>query len=230
MTKTAAPADKPQRRTHETRCDHVIKAAIRLFAEKGFQGTKTREIAEAAGVNEALIFRDFQSKENLYAAILDYGSCRVNPERLIAELSPYAAARDDEQLFRGLALKIMENYGRERELFRLMMYSGLEQHELACRFRERQGAVLERFLEEYVKSRQRDGAFTDVDPHAAARGFLGMCNQHVLLKLLFGRKANAPADHEAAAAFTSICLGGLHAASKRQTCEGSKEDDGKYHR
>src|SRR3970040_3114973 len=51
--------------------DKILEAAIRLFAEKGFSGTTTRESGEKAGVNEALIFRYFSTKGDLYSAIIE---------------------------------------------------------------------------------------------------------------------------------------------------------------
>ena len=47
----------------------IINAARRVFVEKGFYRTTTRELAEAAGVSEALLFKHFPSKEALYSAI-----------------------------------------------------------------------------------------------------------------------------------------------------------------
>ena len=47
----------------------IIKAVRKVFVEKGFHGTTTRELAEAAGVSEALLFKHFPSKEALYSAI-----------------------------------------------------------------------------------------------------------------------------------------------------------------
>ena len=43
----------------------IIKAAVKLFAEKGFDGTRVSEIAKAAGVNQALIYYYFKGKEDL---------------------------------------------------------------------------------------------------------------------------------------------------------------------
>ena len=48
----------------------LISAAASLFAAKGFNGTTTKEIAKAAGVSEALVFKYFPTKRMLYAAIL----------------------------------------------------------------------------------------------------------------------------------------------------------------
>ena len=53
----------------EERRAAIIKAVRRVFAEKGFDGTTTRELAEAAGVSEALLFKHFPNKEALYSAM-----------------------------------------------------------------------------------------------------------------------------------------------------------------
>jgi TetR/AcrR family transcriptional regulator len=48
----------------------LLEIAMKLFSDQGFDGTTTRKIAEAAGVNEALIFRHFRTKEDLFWAVL----------------------------------------------------------------------------------------------------------------------------------------------------------------
>jgi len=53
----------------EDRRTAIIRTARRVFVEKGFDRTTTRELAEAAGVSEALLFKHFPSKEALYSAI-----------------------------------------------------------------------------------------------------------------------------------------------------------------
>jgi AcrR family transcriptional regulator len=44
----------------------LLDAARDLFAERGFKGTSTRDVAERAGVSEVMIFRHFGSKANLF--------------------------------------------------------------------------------------------------------------------------------------------------------------------
>src|SRR5438067_8481175 len=53
----------------EERRAAIIQAVRRVFAEKGFHGTTTRELADAAGVSEALLFKHFPTKEALFAAM-----------------------------------------------------------------------------------------------------------------------------------------------------------------
>jgi AcrR family transcriptional regulator len=54
----------------EERRSAIIHAVRRVFAEKGFHGTTTRELARAAGVSEALLFKHFPNKEALFTAML----------------------------------------------------------------------------------------------------------------------------------------------------------------
>jgi AcrR family transcriptional regulator len=66
----------------EERRAAIIKAVRRLFADKGFHGTTTRELAEAAGVSEALLFKHFPNKEALYSAMQTFCSNERDPERI----------------------------------------------------------------------------------------------------------------------------------------------------
>ncbi|WP_380879279.1 TetR family transcriptional regulator [Sphingomonas sp. DBB INV C78] len=59
-----------QRLSSNDRRDSIIEAATGVFARSGFSGTKTFDIAKAAEVSEALIFRHFPSKVAIYRAVL----------------------------------------------------------------------------------------------------------------------------------------------------------------
>jgi AcrR family transcriptional regulator len=59
------------RLSSEERRRAIVDAVRGVFAGKGFDGTTTRELAKAAGVSEALLYKHFPSKESLYAAMLD---------------------------------------------------------------------------------------------------------------------------------------------------------------
>jgi AcrR family transcriptional regulator len=62
---------KVNRETVPTR-DRILEAAIKVFSQEGFVGATTREIARVAGVNEVTLFRHFQSKEQLLAAVAEH--------------------------------------------------------------------------------------------------------------------------------------------------------------
>lgn len=57
------------RMTAEERREAIVRAVIPVFAEKGFHGATTKELAEASNVSEALLYKHFPSKEDLFTAI-----------------------------------------------------------------------------------------------------------------------------------------------------------------
>ena len=75
--------------TAEDRRKAIVKAVLPLFARKGFANTTTKELAEVAGVSEALIYKHFPSKESLYAEIQNLG-CAGRDGRLekLSSLEP----------------------------------------------------------------------------------------------------------------------------------------------
>ena len=109
-------------RSAETRT-RILEAAIREFSESGLAGARTEQIAAAAGVNKALLYYYFESKEKLYAAALELVSAQVRDRSMavfLREASPgermLRAALDhfDRILTQGDFQKLMQH-----ELMRL---------------------------------------------------------------------------------------------------------------
>lgn len=63
----------PRRHHHDSAATHaaILAAAERVFAEEGLAGARTDGIAAAAGVNKALLYYYFKSKDGLYRAVLE---------------------------------------------------------------------------------------------------------------------------------------------------------------
>src|ERR671938_1992 len=93
----------------EERRLQILRVAVRLFSGRGFRGTTTKEIAQAAGVSEAMVFRHFATKEELYNAILDHKACAggLDPRQLLAGA---IARKDDRAVFEGLARAMMQHH------------------------------------------------------------------------------------------------------------------------
>jgi AcrR family transcriptional regulator len=67
----------------------IVKAALPLFARKGFAETTTRELASAAGVSEPLLYKHFPGKEALYDEIQNYScQCTDAVAQRLADLEP----------------------------------------------------------------------------------------------------------------------------------------------
>ena len=179
-------ATVPIRFTAAGRREQILRVATRLFARQGCQGTTTKEIARKAGVTEALIFRHFPSKDDLYWAVIQ-GKIKSAPpgDELRENLSATGA---DLDVFAGLAAQILDRRARDQSLSRLLLYSALENHRLSQRFFRTYVADYYQVLSDHIRRRIQDGAFRRVDPLLAARGFLGMVIYHSWVQELFGGK------------------------------------------
>lgn len=76
MTPTATPS-KRTLSTAEARREAVLEAGMTVFSEKGFLGTPTTEVAKAAGISQAYLFRLFPTKTDLVLAVVERSNQRI---------------------------------------------------------------------------------------------------------------------------------------------------------
>jgi TetR/AcrR family transcriptional regulator len=167
------------RLTTEARRQQLIDTASRVFAERGFRGTTTREIAGAAGVTEAVIFQHFPDKDSLYAAILAQKAADPDAEAWFGELHAASAAGDDVLLLRRLYTGLLEQHERDPGYLRLTLFSALEHHPLAAG-RHAFGTRLYRLLDRHIRAAQRAGRFRQGSSAVLVRAVLAIPVYHVL--------------------------------------------------
>jgi AcrR family transcriptional regulator len=138
MTKSnaaARPANKRVYRRADERRREILEAAQQVFTRATFAGARTRDIANAAGVNQATLFKFFPTKEKLFeeavmkplveamedlhSRMLDYERAR-SPEELgrLAEESTARHLQDMERIFPLLTTALFSDVEQGRALFR----------------------------------------------------------------------------------------------------------------
>jgi AcrR family transcriptional regulator len=195
----------------EERHLQILLVAISLFAKRGFRGTTTKEIAQAAGVSEAMVFRHFATKEELYSAILDHKACAGGLLNFCEALADAVQRKDDAAVFEGLALTLLRHHEKDTEFMRLLSHAALEGHELTQMFWERNVLQMYEFLGAYIRERQREGALREMEPKIAVRAFLGMIIHHSVNNNLWDQKRSVLdiSNERAAREFTEILLRGI---------------------
>lgn len=117
------------RLTAKARKQQIVKAALPLFARKGFAETTTKDLARAAGVSEPLLYKHFPSKEALYLEIQNYSCRSVDPVvKRLTNLAPSTSTLVHlvYYLMRALVLsRPADAFDRDTHL-RLMLKSFLE--------------------------------------------------------------------------------------------------------
>ena len=186
----------------------ILRAATELFAQQGFNGTTTREIADRVGVKETILFRLFPSKRDLYWAVIDAKTRSTSGRKqLEAQLD---SDMDERKMFTTIARDILERNLKDSTLTRLLLFSGLEEHGLSERFFQTYIAEYYKVLASYVRRRIREGAYRSVEPMLSARGFLGMVFNYFLIQELFGAHRHHKFDiKEVSETLTDIWLNGM---------------------
>lgn len=130
---------RPQKRSAETRAA-ILAAAGDAFARSGLAGARTDAIATAAGINKAMLYYYFKSKERLYEAVIE----------------------DHFEDFNRRALELLASPGSARTI--LLRYVGLHfdfitsRHRYACIYQQMMmtgGRPLERLVRRYFLPRSQ---------------------------------------------------------------------------
>jgi AcrR family transcriptional regulator len=162
----------------------IVAAAVPLFARKGFAGTTTRELAEAAGISEALLFRHFPSKKQLYGEILRLG-CEGDPalERLAAlEPSTATLVHMIRYMVRYFLLGVDVEQAELDTRLRLVLHSFLEDGEYA---RELFDTIFERVHPLFAASVEAAAAAGDLALDAAASANRFWFGHHLAAMMAF---------------------------------------------
>lgn len=183
-----------------------------LFSRKGFAGTTTKEIALAAGVSEAIIFRHFATKRDLYTAIIEHNIHSAGARQAMAGIEDCMKRQDDEGFFRLIARLSIESHRKDARFERLMLHASLEGHELASIYRSEFGLPIFHSMLAYLERRQRSGALRHLDPAAMIIAIAGMANYYALNSVQpYGLHMK---DDQMVEAFTRIMMDGVRGPSQ----------------
>jgi AcrR family transcriptional regulator len=193
------------RRSSASSRDRILAAARELFAARGFKGTTTAAIARRARLNEALIFRHFPGKKELFTAILRE---KLEDEKLVRIIDA-AECRDIsvEEALRLVATRFAEAF--DPVFLRLYYHSALEGHALTDAFYDQFVSRFIALVEQLIDRGIKEGRFRNVDRSIAARAFTGMLRSYFLTNELFPRHALKGDPKEISASFCGLFLDGV---------------------
>lgn len=157
------------RRSQETR-RKILAAALRLMSRSGYHGAKTKAMAVAAGVNEALIFRYFGSKLGLLKAVIE-------ANRPVEAVAPFDKPKEYSlvSFLQAAARAGIEACDKNPEFYRLLRFTLLEEPSLLAEYQahraKQEGEPFVRFL---MKAMHQGLIRQDVRPELQAQIFLGL--------------------------------------------------------
>jgi AcrR family transcriptional regulator len=159
----------------------LLDAALALFAEQGFERATIKDLSEAAGVAQGLVYHYFASKDELLFAVIERQSFLPELRRLLAVAPDRPAAEVLREVAAGFAALLAER----EPLMRIVARESQTNPRVA--------AVLQRVIEEavgllagYLDARIRAGELRPHDPRVTSRALFYLV---VMLRL-----THTPAD------------------------------------
>jgi AcrR family transcriptional regulator len=180
-----APTRRRRRPAKERRAE-ILEAARREFVRLGYSGATFKKIAETADVNEAMLFRFFGTKEQLYEEAI------VAPleEAINHALAPVTGDAEIRELTETFVEELLE--GMDDIAPMLIVVLGDDDRGLRF-WRERLEPALDRMVEQ-IEANLDVWAHREFDPHLTFRAVVGMC-LFIALDARFGsRDHGGPAD------------------------------------
>ena len=185
----------------------IVEAAAQLFANNGFKGTTTREIAQLASLNEATLFRYFPRKPELFWAAVESHVARV---KLARDTQTSLASDDAPAIVVPLLVGfLLDNLNHQPQLRRLLHVAAFELPESDKMIREHLGPIFDMVCA-YFKRCAEKGTMRNVEPSLATLGLMGAITAHQgWSKLFTGREAPYANEQQALSAYAVLWLNGL---------------------
>ncbi|MDX2098804.1 MAG: TetR/AcrR family transcriptional regulator [Leptolyngbyaceae cyanobacterium bins.59] len=160
--------NRPPQSETETRT-RILKAAQKLFARQGYDGTSTRDLAQAAGVAEGTLFRHFTNKKAILVEVTTQGWVEILTD-LLTELSEMGSYKAVAQVMR----KRMLNLHQNADMLRVCFMEAQFHPDLRDRIQSEVIVKMTDVAEAFFQTAMDRGIYRPMNPRMVARVFLGM--------------------------------------------------------
>ncbi len=159
----SSPPSEAQTRTR------ILQAAQRLFAAQGFDGTTTRDLAQAASVAEGTLFRHFLNKKAILVEVATSGWVEILTD-LLTELSEMGSYKAVAQVMR----RRMWNFQKNADLMRVCFMEVQFHPDLRDRIQLEVITKMTDVGEAFFQTAMDKGIYRKMDAKLVAKVFLGL--------------------------------------------------------
>lgn len=160
--------NRPPQSEDQTRT-RIFKAAQRLFASLGYDGTTTRDLAQAAGVAEGTLFRHFANKKAILVEVATQGWIEILTD-LLTELSEMGSYQAIAQVMR----RRMWNFQKNADIMKVCFMEAQFHPELRDRIQTEVIAKMTDVAEAFFQTAMDKGIYRPMNAKLVAQVFLGM--------------------------------------------------------
>jgi AcrR family transcriptional regulator len=169
LTKSLFPESSKSNSTEDNTRSRIIRAALKLFACKGYDATTTKDLSMAAEVAEGTLFRHFANKQAILAEVVTSGWVEILTD-LLTELSEMESFKAIDRVMRRRMLRLQENNDILRVCFIEAQFHPDLREKIQSEVIEKMTDVAEAFFQTAIDK----GIYRPMNAKIVARVFLGM--------------------------------------------------------
>lgn len=182
-----------KRMASEQRREQILLAARQVFVEKGLDGARTRDIAAAAGINEAMLYRHFDSKDELFKAAVS-APLQAAVAALVGRAGEPPEAYDEtgeamRERTRQFIADLVAVMGDVAEMLGVALF---RETAVASAYYQHSIAPTLEVIEELVRTNLQHWSHSDFDTRFMVQVVFGTAWFHVTAAKLEGRTVDAP--------------------------------------
>lgn len=166
----------------------ILEAAIKVFSEKGFEGSRTSEIAKEANVAEGTIFKYFKTKKDILLSLLLPLTLKfIKPFAMKSAEEILNKGKDEpvDEVLKNLLLDRLHLVKKNMPLVKTVVIESLYHEELLVPIKEKLAPQVLELLDGYVNYHKEKGDFKDYDTRFITRTIMSMLLGYVVLSSAF---------------------------------------------
>ncbi|NGQ95173.1 TetR/AcrR family transcriptional regulator [Brevibacillus sp. SYP-B805] len=190
----------------------ILRASVKLFAEKGFHASSTADIAKEAGVAEGTIFRHYKSKKDLLLAVVAPALVKFAAPFILKDVRKILTEQEQKPYAEVMTMLLhnrLQLIGANLKQFRILLQEAFFHEEL-------QEAILKSVIKEvttlagqFAEERIARGELRPLPPDVIVRTFASMMFGLVLFKYVLPEKYDQYSDEEQIAMTVDILMNGI---------------------
>ncbi len=155
-----------ENKSKEERQNQILESALHIFVVKGYSETRMDDIAEDAGLSKGALYHHYESKNELFFALVDYWEESFLPEFFNKKFNGTTAS----DILRELSTEIAENFRNKKFLFlaELEFWALSNRDEKVRKRTQRLYIRMLNFLKLIFIKAEKSGEYKNVDPGMAA--------------------------------------------------------------
>lgn len=191
----------------------LLEAALRVMSAKGYDGSRTREIAKEAGVSEATLFKNFPTKLEILMALLRPFLSTVIKPTMIASVKQVIQAHKGaplEETLREIMRDRIALFRARGPLVKTLLLEAIRHTEIRDMIQAQVVPEIFAALDSVLDAAQERGELATIDRRTIMRVFLSTVIGYLALSETFPERLGASSDEVEIDAMVGILLHGIH--------------------